>query len=84
MAEAQRTFSDGTGGVGTAAARLRAVLARRRIAGPWLDSGRRRRRPGPERPTRWHYCIVHPAHRRPIADAQASIDWRLQTAHRGE
>lgn len=84
MAEAQYTFSDSTDAMDAAAAGLGAVLARRRIAGPWLDSGRLQRLPGPELPTRWHYYIIHPAHRRPSADAQAFIDWLLQTAHRGD
>lgn len=75
-------FSDSTDALDAAAAGLGAVLGRQRIAQPWLDSGRLVRLPGPPLPTRWHYAVVHPAHRRLSAAAKCFVDWLLETAHR--
>jgi DNA-binding transcriptional LysR family regulator len=73
-------FSDTTDAFEAAALGLGAALAREKIVQPWLDSGRLQRLPGPSLPTRWNYFIVHPAHRRPRAAAQAFIDWLLEDA----
>ena len=73
----RHTFSDSTDALEAAAHGLGAVLARERIAAPWLDSGRLQRLPGPTLPTRWRYYVVHPAHRRLRPAAQAFVDWLL-------
>jgi LysR family glycine cleavage system transcriptional activator len=73
----RHTFSDSTDALEAAAQGLGAVLARARIASPWLDSGRLQRLPGPTLPTRWRYYIVHPSHRRLRPAAQAFVDWLL-------
>lgn len=73
----RHTFSDSTDALEAAAHGLGAVLARERIAAPWLDSGRLQRLPGPALPTRWRYYVVHPAHRRLRPAAQAFVDWLL-------
>lgn len=73
----RHTFSDSTDALEAAAQGLGAVLARARIAAPWLDSGRLQRLPGPALPTRWRYYIVYPAHRRLRPAAQAFVDWLL-------
>jgi LysR family glycine cleavage system transcriptional activator len=76
----RHTFSDSTDALEAAAHGLGAVLARERIAAPWLDSGRLQRLPGPALPTRWRYYIVHPAHRRLRPAAQAFVDWLLSAS----
>jgi LysR family transcriptional regulator, glycine cleavage system transcriptional activator len=73
----RHTFSDSTDALEAAAQGLGAVLARARIAAPWLDGGRLQRLPGPAVPTRWRYYIVHPSHRRLRPAAQAFVDWLL-------
>jgi DNA-binding transcriptional LysR family regulator len=73
-------FSDTTDALEAAAQGLGAVLARERIATPWLDDGRLARLPGPSLPTRWHYYVVHPAHRRLRPAAQLFLDWLLDTS----
>lgn len=73
----RHTFSDSTDALEAAAQGLGAVLARARIATPWLDGGRLQRLPGPALPTRWRYYIVYPAHRRLRPAAQAFVDWLL-------
>ena len=70
-------FSDSTDALEAAAYGLGAVLARERIASPWLDDGRLERLPGPGLPTRWRYYIVHPSHRRLRPAAKLFVDWLL-------
>ena len=80
--EAAHVFSDSTDALDASAVGLGVVLARQRIAEPWLRDGRLQRLPGPALPARWQYYVVHPAHRRPSTAAQAFIDWLLDTAYR--
>ncbi len=74
------TFSDSTDALEAAAHGLGAVLAREKIARPWLSDGRLQRLPGPLLPTRWRYFIVHPSHRRLRPAAQIFVDWLLATS----
>lgn len=74
------TFSDSTDALEAAAHGLGAVLAREKIARPWLADGRLQRLPGPLLPTRWRYFIVHPSHRRLRPAAQLFVDWLLATS----
>jgi DNA-binding transcriptional LysR family regulator len=78
--DVRHTFSDSTDAMEAAAQGLGAVLARERIAAPWLDSGRLQRLPGPVLPTRWSYYIVHPSHRRLRPAAKRFVDWLLATS----
>ena len=75
--EERYTFSDSTDAMGAAAFGLGAVLARERIAQPYLDSGRLQRLPGPALTARWSYFVVYPSHRRLRPAAQAFVDWVL-------
>jgi LysR family glycine cleavage system transcriptional activator len=70
-------FIDSTGAMQAAADGLGAALARDRIVAPWLADGRLVRLPGPALAARWSYHIVHPAHRRLRAPAQAFVRWLL-------
>lgn len=74
------TFSDSTDALEAAAHGLGAVLAREKIARPWLGDGRLQRLPGPLLPTRWSYFVVHPSHRRLRPAAQTFVDWLLATS----
>lgn len=74
------TFSDSTDALEAAAHGLGAVLAREKVARPWLVDGRLQRLPGPQLPTRWNYYIVHPSHRRLRPAAQAFVDWLLSVS----
>ena len=73
----RHTFSDSTDALEAAARGFGAVLARARIAEPWLGTDRLQRLPGPALPTRWRYFAVHPAHRRLRPAAQRFLDWLL-------
>ena len=64
-----------------AAAGLGAVLARRRLAQPMLDSGALVTLPGPELATHYAYWIVHPAHRRLSPAAAHFAEWLRAEAH---
>lgn len=77
---AAHVFSDTTDAFEAASFGLGAALAREKIVAPWLADGRLVRLPGPSLPTRWNYFIVHPAHRRLRAGAQAFVDWLLDDA----
>jgi LysR family transcriptional regulator, glycine cleavage system transcriptional activator len=70
-------FSDSTDALEAAAQGLGVVLAREKIAMPWLDSGRLQRLPVPSVKTRWDYYIVYPAHRQPQGAARLFVDWLL-------
>jgi LysR family transcriptional regulator, glycine cleavage system transcriptional activator len=70
-------FSDSTDALEAAAQGFGVVLAREKIASPWIDSGRLRRLPAPSVPTRWRYHIVYPQHRRPQGAVRAFVDWLL-------
>jgi LysR family glycine cleavage system transcriptional activator len=74
------TFSDSTDALQAAAHGLGAVLARERIARPWLDDGRLVRLPGPAMRARFDYFVIHPLHRRPSAAAQSLIGWLVDEA----
>lgn len=74
------TFSDSTDALEAAAHGLGAVLAREKVARPWLVDGRLQRLPGPQLPTRWNYYIVHPSHRRLRPAAQVFVDWLLSVS----
>jgi LysR family transcriptional regulator, glycine cleavage system transcriptional activator len=78
--DVRHTFSDSTAALEAAALGLGAVLAREKIAAPWLDSGRLQRLPGPSLPTRWSYYIVYPSHRRLRPAAQQFVDWLLSVS----
>jgi DNA-binding transcriptional LysR family regulator len=69
------TFNDSTDALRAAACGLGAVLARSRIAGPYLRSGELVRLPGPAVKARFAYYAVHPTHRRPNPSAAAFIQW---------
>ena len=73
-------FTDSTGAMEAAAAGLGAVLARDRIATPYLASGRLARLPGPAMPARWSYYVVEPTHRRLRPAARAFVDWVIAEA----
>lgn len=74
----RHVFSDSTDAMEASAHGLGAVLARERIASPWLDAGRLQRLPGPALPTRWSYYVVHPSHRRLRPAAKLFVDWLLE------
>jgi LysR family glycine cleavage system transcriptional activator len=74
------TFNDSTEALRAAASGLGAVLARSRLAGPYLESGELVRLPGPALQARFGYYAVHPTHRRPNQAAAAFIQWLQQTA----
>ena len=73
-------FTDSTGALEAAATGLGAVLARERIVGGYLASGRLARLPGPSITARWSYYIVEPAHRRLRPAARAFADWVIEAA----
>lgn len=73
-------FTDSTGAMEAAATGLGAVLARDRIATPYLASGRLVRLPGPAMPARWSYYVVEPTHRRLRPAARAFVDWVIEEA----
>lgn len=75
--EERYVFRDSTDALNAAAHGLGIALARARIATPYLADGRLRRLPGPALPARWHYYIVHPAHRRLRPAARVFVDWLL-------
>lgn len=70
-------FSDSTAALNAAVHGLGAALARERIAGPYLDSGRVVRLPGPALKARWSYYLIHPAHMRLRPAARVFADWLL-------
>jgi DNA-binding transcriptional LysR family regulator len=76
----RHVFSDSTDALEAAACGLGATLARDRIVGPYLASGRLVRLPGPAIPARWNYHVVYPAHRRLRPAAQVVVDWLLREA----
>ncbi len=71
------TFTDSTGMLEAAAQGLGAALARSHIAPPWLASGRLRRLPGPDLPSRYAYHVIYPTHRRLRPAARLFVDWLL-------
>ena len=73
-------FTDSTDMLEAAAHGLGAALAREHVVTPWLASGRLRRLPGPELPSRYAYYVVHPAHRPLRPEARAFADWLLAEA----
>lgn len=73
-------FTDSTDMLEAAAHGLGAALARGHVVTPWLASGRLRRLPGPDLPSRYAYYIVHPSHRPLRAEARAFADWLLDSA----
>jgi DNA-binding transcriptional LysR family regulator len=72
------SFSDTTDALKAGVHGLGAVLAREQIAVPYLADGRLVRLPGPTLSSRFHYYVVHPAHRRLRPAARAFVDWVLQ------
>lgn len=78
--DVRHTFSDSTDALEAAAQGLGAALAREKISGPWLQSGRLQALPGPRLPTRWSYYIVYPSHRRLRTAAQSFVDWLLSVS----
>ena len=69
------SFSDSTDALEAAARGLGAALARSRIVGSWLNSGRLLRLPGPALPGRFGYYLIHPLHRRPGTAATQFSRW---------
>ena len=76
----RHSFSDSTDALEAAALGLGATMAREKISGPWLASGRLLQLPGPVLPTRWSYYIVHPSHRRLRPSARRFVDWALEAS----
>lgn len=74
------TFNDSTDALQAAACGLGVVLARSRLAGPYLQRGELVRLPGPALEARFGYYAVYPAHRRPSAAATAFIQWLQHAA----
>jgi LysR family transcriptional regulator, glycine cleavage system transcriptional activator len=74
------TFSDSTDAMLAAARGLSAVLARQRIAAPYLADGRLVRLPGPALKARFAYYAVYPAHRPLKPAAAAFVQWLRQEA----
>lgn len=70
-------FSDSTAALNAAVQGLGAALAREKIAGPYLASGRLVRLPGPALKARWSYFVIYPAHKRLRPAARAFADWLL-------
>ena len=79
-ADIRHSFSDSTDALEAAACGLGATLAREKISGPWLASGRLVQLPGPVLPTRWRYYVVHPSHRRLRPVARRFVDWLLEAS----
>jgi LysR family glycine cleavage system transcriptional activator len=75
--EERHTFSDSTDAMSASAVGLGAVLARERIARPYLEGGRLQRLPGPALTARWSYYVVYPSHRRLRPAAREFVDWLL-------
>jgi LysR family transcriptional regulator, glycine cleavage system transcriptional activator len=63
-----------------AASGLGAVLARSRLAAPYLRARELVRLPGPALKARFGYYAVHPTHRRPSPAAVAFIQWLRREA----
>lgn len=74
----RHSFSDSTDALEAAARGLGAALARKRIVGRYLDTGRLVQLPGPVLTARWGYYVVYPAHRRLRPAAQVFLDWLLE------
>lgn len=70
--DALHHIADTSDAMDAAAGGLGAVLARMRLAGDHLKSGRLVRLPGPEMPTRYAYYLVHPRDR-PLTPAAAKL-----------
>lgn len=75
------SFSDSTDALEAAARGLGAALARQRIVGSWLRSGRLQRLPGPAVPGRFGYYLIHPQHRKPSAQTQLFMRWLQSQAY---
>jgi LysR family transcriptional regulator, glycine cleavage system transcriptional activator len=71
-------FNDSTDALRAAASGLGAVLARSRLATPYLNRGELVRLPGAPLQARFGYYAVHPTHRRPSTAAAALIQWLRQ------
>jgi DNA-binding transcriptional LysR family regulator len=67
------TFNDSTDALRAAALGLGAILARSRLAEPYLRSGELVRLPGPALKARFGYFVVNPAHRRLSQPAAAFV-----------
>jgi LysR family glycine cleavage system transcriptional activator len=76
------TFTDSTDAMRASVSGLGAILARSRVAEPYLRSGELVRLPGPPLKARFSYYAVHPAHRRPSSSAAAFIHWMRHEATR--
>ena len=73
-------FTDSNAAMTAAASGMGIALAREHIVGPFLESGRLVRLPGPVMPARWSYHLIHPSHRRLGEDARMFADWLLREA----
>jgi DNA-binding transcriptional LysR family regulator len=74
------TFTDSTDAMRASVSGLGAILARSRLAEPYLRSGELARLPGPSLKARFGYYAVHPAHQRPSPSAAAFIHWARHEA----
>jgi LysR family glycine cleavage system transcriptional activator len=74
------SFTDSTDAIRAAVGGLGAVLARSRIAQPYLRSGDLVRLPGPMLKARFAYHAVYPSHRRLTAGAAAFLEWLRREA----
>lgn len=74
------TFTDSTDAMRASVSGLGAILARSRLAEPYLRSGELARLPGPAVKARFGYYAVHPTHQRPSPSAAAFIHWARHEA----
>ncbi len=74
------SFSDSTDALRAAAEGIGAALARRHLAGQWLERGELVCLPGPPLKARFAYYVAYPAHRLPAPAASRFIDWLKQQA----
>jgi len=69
------SFTDSTDAMEAASLGFGVVLARSRIAEPYIRDGKLVRLPGPAVKARYGYFAVYPSHRRPTAAASSFLDW---------
>src|SRR5262249_33341795 len=69
------TFSDSTDAMLAAAQGFGAILARSRIAEPYVRSGQLVRIAGPAIKARYGYFVVYPSHRRLTPAAESFVEW---------
>jgi LysR family transcriptional regulator, glycine cleavage system transcriptional activator len=78
------TFNDSSDALRAAVAGLGVVLARSRLAEPYLRAGELVRLPGPALKARFGYYAVHPSHWRLQPVAAQFVYWLRAEANRGD